>query len=370
MPLVIGQMVRVRVAVVLDSTDLSVGQVYDEEAAAWADLVWVDLASSTVMPMEFGNVEFWCEVYSLALTRVTIARPAVRLRAWRSGGAKPDQFEILTSGNANSNVAKVQSGGTDLSTDLPGLGPTLNKVRIKGLRDQRVGWTGRVPGAICWDRTYLAIRKRIRYEAASSYEMEYLSGVSGFAGDLGGFNSWLGSNQPEYGSPITVGATVEVLRTSLSSTWSYRYKYVAVFTLHAYLAYDGSVWSWTTRGAKLAQTVNEVNATVCGGASLSLFYGDAYLPSSANVAGTLAGVHSYGTLSGSFTTPAAGGGTVTASPRGGIYSGGPTYGADITFTVSPQGRVTNVAATGFSSDGTVESVSAWGACKAEGGYLA
>ncbi len=78
----------------------------------------------------------------------------------------------------------------------------------------------------------------------------------------------------------------------------------------------------------------------------------------------------YGTTSGSFTTPAAGGGTVTASPRGGIYSGGPTYGADITFTVSPQGRVTNVAASGFSSDGTVESVFAWGACKAEGGYLA
>ena len=65
MALVLGQMVRVRVAVVLDSTDLSVGQVYDEEAAAWADLVWVDLASSTVMPQEFGNVEFWCEVYSM-----------------------------------------------------------------------------------------------------------------------------------------------------------------------------------------------------------------------------------------------------------------------------------------------------------------
>jgi hypothetical protein len=94
------------------------------------------------------------------------------------------------------------------------------------------------------------------------------------------------------------------------------------------------------------------------------------LPSAANVASTLAGVHSYGTLSGSFTTPAAGGGTVTASPRGGIYSGGPTYGADITFTVSPQGRVTNVSAAGFSSDGTVESVFAWGACKSEGGYLA
>ena len=363
-------MVRVRVAVVLDSTDLSVGKVYDEEAAAWADLVWVDLASSTIMPQEFGNVEFWCEVYTLALTRVTIARPAVRLRAWRSGGVKPNLFEILTSGNANSNIAKVQSGGTDLSTDLPGLGPTLNKVRIKGLRDQRVGWTGRVPGAICWDRTFLAIRKRVKYEAASTYEMEYLSGVAGFAGDLGGFNAWLGTNQPEYGSPITVGATVELLRISPSTSWTYRYKYVAVFTVHAYLAADGSVWSWTTRGAKIAHTISEVASSVCGGASLTLFSGDAYLPSAANIAGSLASGHAYGTTFGSFTTPAAGGGTVTASPRGGIYSGGPTYGADITFTVSPQGRVTNVAAAGLSSDGTVESVSAWGACKAEGGYLA
>jgi hypothetical protein len=370
MALVIGQMVRVRVAVVLDTTDLSVGQVYDAETSAWTDLVWVDLASSTVMPMEFGNAEFISEVYSLALTRSSIARPAVRLRAWCTGSVKPDQFTIQASGSATSNVATVQSGGADVSTDLPGLGPTLNTVRIKGFRDQRVGWTGRVPGAICWDRSYLAIRKRIKYEAASSYEMEYLSGVSGFAGDLGGFNSWLGANQPEYGSPITVGATVEVLRTSLSSTWSYNYKYVAVFTLHAYLRYDASAWSWTTRGAKLAQTVSEVNATVCGGAALSLFFGDAYLPSAANIAGSLASAHSYGTTSGSFTTPAASGGAVTASPRGGIYSGGPTYGADITFTISPQGRVTNVAVAGFSSDGTVESVSAWGACKAEGGYLA
>lgn len=41
-----------------------------------------------------------------------------------------------------------------------------------------------------------------------------------------------------------------------------------------------------------------------------------------------------------------------------------------TFTVTPKGRVTNVAVAGYSSDGTVESVSTWGACKTEGGYLA
>jgi hypothetical protein len=160
-------------------------------------------------------------------------------------------------------------------------------------------------------------------------------------------------------------------RIQPSSTWTYRYAYAAVFTLHAYLIYDGSGWAWTTRGALVRQTVNEVVVSPCGGRTgVPTFYGEAYTPSTANVAALGAAGHQYGTVGGTFTTPAAGGGTVTASPRGALYSGGPSYGVDVTFSVNAQGRVAGVHVAGYSSDGTVESVSGWGACKAEGGYLA
>ena len=58
------------------------------------------------------------------------------------------------------------------------------------------------------------------------------------------------------------------------------------------------------------------------------------------------------------------------SPRGVLYSSGPSYGVDVTLTVSPKGRITAVSVAGFSSDGTVEATTAWGACKMEGGSLA
>jgi hypothetical protein len=371
MALLVGQVVRVRVAVVLDSTDLSVGQVYDEDAAAWTDLVWVDIASSTALPLEFGDVDFWAEVYSLALTRNTVARPAVRLRAWRSGGVKADEFEILTSGSAYMNVAKLTQGGADVQTNLPGLGATLNKVRIRGMSPQRVGWTGRVPAALSWERSNFALRKRVKYGADSSYDSEYLSGVSGFAASHGDFNSWLGTNLPEYGSPITIGATLEFSRPQLSSSWSYRYKYAAVFTIHAYCIYDGSGWAWNaSRGSLVRQTVTEVAVNPCGGRTgVQTFYGETYATTTANVAYLNAGPHQYGTLGGSFTTPAAGGGTITAAPRGALYSAGPSYGVDLTFTVNAKGRIAGFSVAGYSSDGTVESVSGWGACKTEGGYL-
>jgi len=46
--------------------------------------------------------------------------------------------------------------------NLPGLGATLNKVRIRGMSPQRVGWTGRVPAALSWERSYFALRKRVK----------------------------------------------------------------------------------------------------------------------------------------------------------------------------------------------------------------
>lgn len=370
MPLIVGQVVRVRVAVVIDTADASVGQVFDEDTGQWTDLVWIDLAGSTAFPMEFGDAEFWAEVSTLTLTRLTITRPAVRLRAWRSGGMKADEYEVLTSGSATINQAKLLRAGADLTTNLPGLGAVLNKVRVRGFRDQRIGWSGRVPAALAWERTTLALRKRVKYGADSTYEQEYLTGVSGFAANLGALNGWLSGNLPEYAAPITVGATLEFSRLQAQVAWTYRYKYVAVFTLHAALAFDASSWTWTVRGALLRTQSFEVTGQVCGGATPLLFYGDAYQANTANIASIGAGTHINGTLSGAFATPAAGGGTVTASPRGAIYSGGPTYGVDITLTVTPKGRISNVAIAGVSSDGTVESVTAWGACKAEGGLLA
>jgi hypothetical protein len=370
MPLLLNQMVRVRVAVVLEASDLSVGQVYDEETAAWTDLVWIDLANSTALPLEFGDVEFWGEVGSLALTRNTVTRPAVRLRAWAAGGVKAETYQITTSGSALNNQATIQRAGADLSTNLPGLGPVLNTVRIYGFRDARVGWTGRMPDPICWNRTYLAIRKRIRYEAASSYEMEYLCGVSGCAGDLAAFNAWLATNQPEYPCALTIGGILQFSRTQNAAPWVYRYRYVAPFTIHAQMAFDGSYWYWSARGALTRLQSTEVTSTICGGGSITGFYGDTYAPDAANAAYLMSSLHGYGTMSGSFTTPPAGGGTVTASPRGAIYNGGPSYGLDCSITVSALGRITDVALAGFTSDGTVESVTGWGACKQEGGVLA
>jgi hypothetical protein len=373
MALVIGQVVRVRVAVVLDTTDNSVGQIYDEEAGQWADLVWIDLAGSTAMPLEFGDAEFWCEVYSLAVTRLSISRPAVRLRAWRSGGVKADTYEILTSGSTTSNVAKLQQTGADITTNLPGLGATLNKVRVFGFAAQQVGWTGRVPAALSWVRTYLALRKRVYFDPSAyyAYENQYLSGVAGFASDLGGFNGWLAANLPEYASPITIGAMLEFSRTLYyPGSGTYRYKYSTTFTLHCVLASDAGSWTWSARGALVQSLSIEASATICGGGTLSAFYGDTYAPNAANAASVMAANHQNGNTSGTFTTPAAGGGTVIASPRGVLYSGGPSYGVDVTLTVSPKGRITAVNVAGFSSDGTVEATTAWGACKMEGGYLA
>ncbi|MBA3935828.1 MAG: hypothetical protein H0X38_00025 [Planctomycetes bacterium] len=372
MALVLNQIVRVRVAMVLDTADNSVGQVYDDETAHWTDLVWIDVANSTAMPFEFGNVEFFAEVASLALTRFGVTRPGVRLRAWRSGGDRADEYEILVSGSTTYNQAKLQRGGADLMTTLPGLGAVLNKVRVRTLRDQRVGWTGRVPAALSWDRSTLAIRKRIKYGADSTYEQDYLSGVSGFAGSLGALNTWLAANQPEFGAALTISSTLEFSRPQTQVNWTYRNKYVGVFTAHLNLAFDGSSWLWATRGALIRQTSNELTADVCGGRTgVRLFYGDTIQVSTANAAYLGAGQLSNGTTNGTVTTPAAGGGTVTISPRAGLFSSGTTNcGVDLTLTVTPKGRVTNVSVAGYSSDGTVESVSTWGACKTEGGYLA
>ena len=47
MALIVGQVVRVRVAAVIDTADASVGQVFDEDTNQWTDLVWIDLANSS-----------------------------------------------------------------------------------------------------------------------------------------------------------------------------------------------------------------------------------------------------------------------------------------------------------------------------------
>jgi hypothetical protein len=371
MALALYQVVRVRVAVVLDTTDLSVGQVYDEASGSWADLVWVDLAGSTVLPQEFGNAEYWAEVSNLALTRSGTVRPAVKLRAWCAGGVVADGYTIRTTGSVWSNIASLQRGGADVTTDLPGLGPVQNLVRIHGHRDQRVGWTGRLPVALSWERTYLAIRKRVKYDPASSTDAEHLSCVSGFAGDLAGFNTWLATNQPEYGSALTIGTSLEFARNLVSgprTTWN---RYLAVFTLHAYLNTDYATWGWTTRGGLISLQTVDGSYTFCGGIGATAFQGDTYATTSANAAFSRWSAHYLGTPSGSFATPVAGGGTVTATPRGTIPGAGPpSYGVNVSLTVSPQGRITGVVVSGFSSDGAVIRVGGWGACKTEGGLLA
>ncbi len=371
MALVLNQVVRVRVAVVIDTIDLSGGQVYDEETAQWTDVVWVDLLGSTVQPLEFGDVEFWAEVNALAVTRLGTTRPSVRLRAWRSGGLTADEYVVTNSGSTTANRGRLQRGGADLLTTLPGLGAVPNQVRVRGFRDQRLGWTGRVPNPLSWDHASLAILKRVKYGADASFDQEYLAGVSGFSGDLASFNAWLAANVPEYGSALTVGASVEFTRTLVGTPWTYRTKYVAVFTLHAFLASDFATWSWTVRGALIQVASTEVAVATCGGrAGVLTFYGDTFGTNSTNAAAIGASQHQFGTTTGGFATPAAAGGTVTASPRGALYSGGPIYGVDIGIAVNAQGRLTTVTVVGAGNAGTIDGVSAWGACKMEGGLLA
>jgi hypothetical protein len=376
MALVVGQVVRVRVAVILDqpAADNSVGQVFDEEANQWADLVWVDLGTSAVLPIEFGDVEFWCEVYSLTVARSSLIRPGVRLRAWRSGGLRADAYEILTSGSTTANVAKLTLGGADLVTTLPGQGTVVNKLRITGFRDQRVGWTGRVPAAFSWDRSTLALRKRVKYGADDAAGMQYLSGVAGFSGGPVAFLGWLDTNLPEYGSPITVGGTVEFSRLITQGTASYRYKFAAVYTLHLSLSADATAWVWTTRGALLSVLSLDLTLDVCGGRKgVLLFANDTYPINATNVA--VAGSHPHYDLSfggGVIPTPSTFGGRITVSPRASFSTSGSgaTYGIDATITVTAAGRISGIIIGGYTSDGSIDTVSAWGACKMEGGLLA
>ena len=146
----------------------------------------------------------------------------------------------------------------------------------------------------------------------------------------------------------------------------------ATFTIHASLTNDATAWAWTARGALLSTVSREVTTQVCGGATLLLFTGDAFLPSAANVATHGAVAHRFATFAGTFSTPPASGGTITASPRAAFTSSSssPTYGVDLTLTVTPAGRISQVAVAGGTSDGVVTTVTAWGACKIEGGLLA
>jgi hypothetical protein len=373
MALLLNQVVRVRVAIVADVSagDLSVGQVWDDAAAAWADVVWIDVASSTALPQEFGDVEFLGEVNNLALTRSGTTRPSVRLRAWYAGGFPADGYTVLSSGNAYGNTAQLTRGGANVTTNLPALGSVANRIRIIGQANQRVGWTGVLPRPLVWNAGGLSIRKRIAAAGGDTYEQQYLAGMSGFAADLAAWNAWLAANQPEYGTPLTIGARVAFNRNRVSGGWTYWYGYVGAFTLHLSLGTDYSTWGWTARGMLLRHTTMAVSVNVCGGRTgVQAFYGDTYTPGTANAASLMAGAHQYATLSGFFSTPPAAGGVVTASPRAALYNGGPTYGVDVALSVSAQGRVTGVALIGVSSDGAIESVTAWGACKMEGGLLA
>ncbi|MBA2481779.1 MAG: hypothetical protein H0V44_14035 [Planctomycetes bacterium] len=282
-----------------------------------------------------------------------------------------DEYEIQVSGSTTANRAKLRRAGADVITTLPALGPVLNRIRIRGLRDLRVGWSGRMPSALSWDRPTLAIRKRVRYGADSAADQDYLTGVAGFSGELAGLNAWLAANLPEYGSALTIGATVEMSRIQPGGLFTYRTKLVAVMTLHCSLAADFVTWSWTARGALLTGASTEVTSSVCGGRSgVPTFYSDTFAPASANAAVLGAANHQFGTTNGSFSIPGAGGGTVTASPRGALYSAGPAYGADFSLSVTNKGRISAVSVVGAGNAGTVDSVSAWGACKMEGGPLA
>ena len=370
MALVLNQVVEVRVAVVLQASDLSVGQVWD--GSAWGDLAWIDLAGSTVLPLELGNAHFVGEVSSLALTRSSVTRPAVRLRAWVSGGTVPTAFRILTSGSTTANQATPLAGGADLATDLPALGPVANVVRIRGFRDQRVGWTGRLPSALSWDRSTLALRKRVKFQSSDFYDNQLIVGVAGFAGDLAGFNAWLAANRPEFGSPITLGAMVAVHQDRDLYGTIYRYHTVGAFTLHFTLGPDYATWWWDARSAAVRPlTVETSSSYLCAGLTSSrLLSGESFVPTAVNAASSLVGTPLSATIKGSLPTPAASGGTVTASPRALLYSSGPTYGLDATLTIDAEGHITGVSLAGYGSGCTVLAHGAWGACKTEGGFLA
>ncbi len=368
--LLLNHVVEVRVAIVLQASDLSVGQVWDGQS--WGELVWIDLAGSNVLPQEFGNAHFVGEVSSLNINRGGTVRPGVRLRAWVAGGSRPDAFRILTTGSTTANRATPLAGGIDLVTDLPALGPVANVIRIRGWRDQRVGWTGRLPLALSWDRSTLALRKRVRYAQTDWNDHQMQVAVSDFADDIAAFNAWLASNRPDYGAPLTVGAMVEVhLDRDLSgSVW--RYHTLGAFTISCFLNTSYTAWAWTARGSAVRAQTNETsNNNLCGPTSSSrLLSGDTYTTGAANAATAQVSAHMSPTLNGTLTTPPAGGGIVTASPRARLYTSGPIYGVDLTFTVDAEGRITGASLAGFGNGCDVIASGGWAACKTEGGLLA
>ena len=364
MPLALNDYVRVRIAISIQDgfVDMSVGQVYDEGTASWTDIVWVAIGSGWVTLREFGDVEFWCRVNSLALTRNSVTRPSVYPVSWCTGGVAADTYVYQTTAYSAVSWARLQAGGSDIYTNLPGLGSILNTVGIEGYRYARAGFSGRLQVPVRWSSSYTgAITKLTSYRCDDKSKREFASCVSGSSDTIAGFSAWLAANKPELGSPITL----HIVGTKVT-TYSFAQALDAVSATISILinADNGTGIGWVASGTKSGVSVNERAAAVCGGSTLqigSFGTGAIYVPTTPTPPPPSI---SLGTVltpaSGSFTRVAAGGGTLTATPSPTDYAG-----LSVTFTVDAEGRIVACGATmaGYTLQG-------WGVCREEGGQLA
>jgi len=365
MPLALNDFVRVRIAISIQDNfvDMSVGQVYDEGTSSWTDIVWVAISSGWVTLREFGDVEFWCRVNSLALTRSSVTRPSVYPVSWCTGGTEADTYVYQTTAYSSFvSWARLQAGGSDIYTNLPGLGSILNTVGIEGYQYARAGFSGRIRNPVRWSTSRAGtITKLTSYRCGDSSKREFTSHISGSSDSLAGFSAWLAANKPELGSPITL----HIVGTKLNVTSTGQTLDAVSATISILINADnGTGIGWTATGTNCGLSVTDRAVTVCGGGTEQLGgfgVGNVYVPSSPTPpAPTVSLGVALTAASGSFARVAAGGGTLTVTPSPADYKG-----LSVTFTVDSEGRIAACGATmaGYTLQG-------WGVCREEGGLLA
>lgn len=368
MTLEINQQVRVRVAIAWDSSyaDQSEGQVH-HNGTTWAEQVWVDTTNSYINPQEFGDVEYWCIVTNLAVTRGSITRPLVILCAYITGGLKPDAFETVywDYGSGNS-VIKMVNATTHIATSLQS--STINNyaLAISTFIPPFAGWTGKLPSPL----PYTADFRIVLSSGMQSFGFDTTFPIISmdemyFTGDITVLNTWLAAFKPRVQTAIFVACTLIFTRNSGKDTYIYQF-YAKIHAQHTTvsgspitrLACDTYSVRHITQGE-----VFKLTATVCGSSITGLAktgaspYSYSDTPDHGSSSAIQDGLRIFSGSTNSVDVTSGAGGTynlpfhiIATEPYVNVTY---TFGADFTITVDSTGHITNIAVAGYSSDGTV-----------------
>jgi hypothetical protein len=202
---ILHDIIVVKVSIKFSSTlgDISVARNADT-----AEDLWLDLANSTVLPYEFGGtLYYYARVSNLALTRNSVTRPAVVLVAFHSHTSPvvPTQIEVAQTSATNAICYLLDSADARIKTYGTLYDGEDQIFRYQGMYNAAVGWKLRLPTPLVWDKSNLAILKRVPsgYSDPSSGNLEYLGGPSTLC-DITELNSWLATNLPEYGTTLSI----------------------------------------------------------------------------------------------------------------------------------------------------------------------